>query len=88
MENLITLAPKIPTEAAAWKIQRKHGLTPKTAWFLTQRIREVMVEKSPEPMEGTIVRTRRTSVGSPATSTARAALGTRSTSARRRSSSR
>jgi transposase-like protein len=40
---------------AAGEVQRKYGLTPKTAWFLTQRIREVMVEKSPEPMEGTIV---------------------------------
>jgi transposase-like protein len=40
---------------AAREIQRKYGLTPKSAWFLTQRIREVMVEKNPAPMEGTIV---------------------------------
>jgi transposase-like protein len=40
---------------AAREVQRKYGLTPKSAWFLTQRIREVMVEKAPEPMEGTIV---------------------------------
>ncbi|MGZ6976005.1 MAG: transposase, partial [Acidimicrobiia bacterium] len=33
---------------AAREVQRKYGLTPKSAWFLTQRIREVMVEKRPE----------------------------------------
>jgi transposase-like protein len=40
---------------AAREIQRKYGLTPKSAWFLTQRIREVMVEKAPKKLEGTIV---------------------------------
>jgi transposase-like protein len=40
---------------AAREVQRKYGLTPKSAWFLTQRIREVMVEKRPEALVGTIV---------------------------------
>ena len=29
---------------AAREVQRKYGLTPKSAWFLTQRIREAIVE--------------------------------------------
>lgn len=40
---------------AAREVQRKYGLTPKSAWLLTQRIREVMVEKRPEALVGTIV---------------------------------
>ncbi len=40
---------------AAREVQRKYGLTPKSAWFLTQRIREVMVEKRPEALVGTVV---------------------------------
>jgi hypothetical protein len=40
---------------AAREVQRKYGLTPKSAWFLTQRIREAMVERKPGALVGTIL---------------------------------
>jgi transposase-like protein len=40
---------------AAREVQRKYGLTPKSAWFLTQRIREVMQRRAPDRLIGTIV---------------------------------
>ncbi|HEY8215924.1 MAG TPA: IS1595 family transposase [Acidimicrobiia bacterium] len=40
---------------AAREVQRKYGLTPKSAWFMTQRIREAMVLRNPSSLIGTIV---------------------------------
>lgn len=40
---------------AAREVQRKYGLTAKTAWFLTQRVREAMVDRKPDALVGTIV---------------------------------
>lgn len=40
---------------AAREVQRKYGLTSKSAWFLTQRIREAMAERRPDALVGTIV---------------------------------
>lgn len=40
---------------AAREIQRKYGLTPKSAWFMTQRIRHAMVDAAPGSLVGTIV---------------------------------
>ncbi len=40
---------------AAREVQRKYGLTAKSAWFLTQRIREAMVERRPDALVGTII---------------------------------
>jgi len=40
---------------AAREVQRKYGLSPKSAWFLTQRIREAMIDRRPDALIGTIV---------------------------------
>jgi transposase-like protein len=40
---------------AAREVQRKYGLTSKSAWFLTQRIREAMTDRRPDALIGTIV---------------------------------
>jgi transposase-like protein len=40
---------------AAREIARKYGVAPKTAWFMTQRIREAMKSNNLIPMVGTIV---------------------------------
>lgn len=40
---------------AAREIERKYGVAPKTAWFMTQRIREAMKSRAPERMQGIIV---------------------------------
>jgi len=40
---------------AAREIERKYGLAPKTAWLMTQKIREAMANKSGQKMVGTIV---------------------------------
>jgi transposase-like protein len=40
---------------AAREVQRKYGLTAKSAWFLTQRIREAMADRRPDALIGTIV---------------------------------
>jgi transposase-like protein len=40
---------------AAREVSRKYGLPPKTAWFMTQRIREAMNNRAPHMMVGTIV---------------------------------
>jgi transposase-like protein len=40
---------------AAREVERKYGVAPKTAWFMTQRIREAMKNKAPEALIGTIV---------------------------------
>jgi transposase-like protein len=40
---------------AAREIERKYGVHPKTAWFMTHRIREAMSDRAPEMMVGTIV---------------------------------
>lgn len=40
---------------AAREVQRKYGLTPKSAWFMTQRIREAMAAKRPGALVGTIL---------------------------------
>ena len=40
---------------AAREVSRKYGLPPKTAWYMTQRIREAMNNRAPHMMVGTIV---------------------------------
>jgi transposase-like protein len=40
---------------AAREIERKYGVHPKTAWFMTQRIREAMANRNPNMLVGTIV---------------------------------
>jgi transposase-like protein len=40
---------------AAREVQRKYGLTPKSAWFMTQRIREAMQDRRPDMLVGTII---------------------------------
>jgi transposase-like protein len=40
---------------ATREIQRKYGLPPKTAWLMTQKIREAMNNRAPHMMVGTIV---------------------------------
>jgi transposase-like protein len=40
---------------AAREIARKYGVAPKTAWMMTQKIREAMKNRSPGMMVGTIV---------------------------------
>jgi transposase-like protein len=40
---------------AAREIARKYGLAPKTAWLMTQKIREAMKSRAPHMMVGTIV---------------------------------
>jgi transposase-like protein len=40
---------------AAREIERKYGVAPKTAWFMTHRIREAMMNRAPHMMVGTIV---------------------------------
>jgi transposase-like protein len=40
---------------AAREIERKYGVAPKTAWTMTQKIREAMANRSGEMMVGTIV---------------------------------
>ena len=40
---------------AAREIERKYGVAPKTAWFMTHRIREAMLNRAPHMMVGTIV---------------------------------
>jgi transposase-like protein len=40
---------------AAREVERKYGVSPKTAWFMTQRIREAMRKKAPDALVGTIV---------------------------------
>jgi transposase-like protein len=47
---------------AAREIERKYGLTPKTSWFITQRIREAMKR---EPLAG-LLRGNRGGLGRPA----------------------
>lgn len=40
---------------AAREVERKYGVSPKTAWFITHRIREAMKNKAPHALVGTIV---------------------------------
>jgi transposase-like protein len=40
---------------AAREIERKYGVSAKTAWFMAHRIREPMRERSPESLVGTII---------------------------------
>jgi transposase-like protein len=40
---------------AAREVERRYGVAPKTAWFMTQRIREAMKNKAPNALVGTIV---------------------------------
>jgi transposase-like protein len=40
---------------AAREVERKYGVSPKTAWFITHRIREAMRNKAPDALVGTIV---------------------------------
>lgn len=40
---------------AAREVERKYDVSPKTAWFMTQRIREAMKNKAPDALVGTIV---------------------------------
>ena len=40
---------------AAREIERKYGVAPKTAWLMTQKIREAMRNRAPHMMLGTIV---------------------------------
>jgi transposase-like protein len=40
---------------AAREVERRYGVAPKTAWFMTQRIREAMANRAPGAMIGTIV---------------------------------
>jgi transposase-like protein len=41
---------------AAREIERKYGVAPKTAWFMTQRLREAMKNRAPERLiSGTVV---------------------------------
>lgn len=40
---------------AAREVERKYDVSPKTAWFMTQRIREAMKRKAPHALIGTIV---------------------------------
>lgn len=40
---------------AAREIERKYGVAPKTAWLMTQKVREAMANRAPEMMVGTIV---------------------------------
>lgn len=40
---------------AAREVERLYGLTPKTAWFITHRIREAMKAQAPHMLIGTIV---------------------------------
>jgi transposase-like protein len=40
---------------AAREVERKYKVAPKTAWFMTHRIREAMKNKAPEALVGTIV---------------------------------
>jgi transposase-like protein len=41
---------------AAREIERKYGVAPKTAWFMTQRLREAMQTRAPEKLlSGTVV---------------------------------
>lgn len=40
---------------AAREIQRKYGLTSKSAWFMTHRIREGMADRAPDSLVGTII---------------------------------
>jgi transposase-like protein len=41
---------------AAREIERKYGVAPKTAWFMTQRLREAMKRRAPERLiNGTVV---------------------------------
>jgi transposase-like protein len=40
---------------AAREIERKYGVAPKTAWLMTQKIREAMKNRAPGMMLGTIV---------------------------------
>ena len=40
---------------AAREVARKYGVAPKTAWFMTQRIREAMINRAPGALVGTIV---------------------------------
>jgi transposase-like protein len=40
---------------AAREIERKYGVSAKTAWFMAHRVREAMKERSPESLVGTIV---------------------------------
>lgn len=40
---------------AAREIERKYGVAPKTAWFMSHRIREAMKRDSPDSLVGTIV---------------------------------
>ena len=40
---------------AAREIERKYGVHPKTAWFMTHRIREAMQNRNPNMLIGTIV---------------------------------
>jgi transposase-like protein len=39
---------------AAREIERKYGVAPKTAWLMTQKIREAMANRAPHMMAGTI----------------------------------
>ena len=40
---------------AAREVARKYEVSPKTAWFMTQRIREAMKNRAPDALVGTIV---------------------------------
>lgn len=40
---------------AAREVERKYDVAPKTAWFMTHRIREAMRNKAPDALVGTIV---------------------------------
>jgi len=40
---------------AAREVERKYEVSPKTAWFITHRIREAMRNKAPDALVGTIV---------------------------------
>lgn len=40
---------------AAREVERKYDVSPKTAWFMTQRIREAMIDRAPQAMRGVVV---------------------------------
>ena len=48
---------------SAREIERKYGVNPRTAWYLTQRIREAMSNRNGNPFRGTVVVADETFIG-------------------------